>query len=134
MNFNPSQQYRRSLGLKFLVIPIAYIFLVRGFKVYWLQNDLRYLYKDILKPYHKRIDDNQCIDYRDLKDEFENNKVDEEKSLVLRLQKTVESKMNEGKSVNVKVKDHTNTNESSTDQIHDARTKTEVNVNMIKRF
>ena len=75
----------RTLGFKILIVPIAYMLLVRGFKNYWLDNDLRYLYSEILKPYHKRIDDMHCVDYRDLKNEMENNKVDEEKSMHVRL-------------------------------------------------
>ena len=40
-----------------MVIPLAYVFLVRGFEKYWNHNELRLLYKEILKPYYKRIDD-----------------------------------------------------------------------------
>lgn len=69
---------------------MAYALLVRGFKGYWLENDLRLLYKEILKPYYKRIDDNHCSDYRDLKDELENNKVDENRSMILKLRHSVE--------------------------------------------
>ena len=54
MNFN---KRKTSLGAKFLIVPFAYLLLVRGFKFYWLENDLRHLYKEILKPYYKRIDD-----------------------------------------------------------------------------
>ena len=66
-------------------MPIAYSLLVRGFKGYWLENDLRHLYKDVLKPHYRRIDDDLCADYRDLKDELANNKVNEERSVASRM-------------------------------------------------
>ena len=81
---------RSSLGGKFLLIPIAYMLLVRGFNKYWLNNDLRFLYKEILKPYHKRIDDNHCIDYRDIKQELESNTVNQDKSMIAKLKNVVE--------------------------------------------
>ncbi len=56
---------------QYLAVPLAYMLLVRGYDKYWLKNDLRHLYKEILKPYHKRIDDTKCSDYRDLKEELE---------------------------------------------------------------
>jgi hypothetical protein len=62
------------------VPPIAYVLLVRGFKGYWLDNDLRHLYKEILKPYYRRISDEEghsCVDYKDLKDELYGNVIDE---------------------------------------------------------
>jgi hypothetical protein len=52
--FNPT---RKSFTFSLLVVPLAYILLVRGFQAYWLKNDLRHLYKEILKPYYKRLDD-----------------------------------------------------------------------------
>lgn len=68
------------------MIPLAYILLVRGFKFYWLENDLRHLYKEILKPYYKRMDDKQYIDKRDFKTElWSSNRVDESKSTVHKL-------------------------------------------------
>eukprot|EP00347_Sterkiella_histriomuscorum_P005864 403354986 len=102
MNFNKNNQTyftsrRQSLGAKYLIVPIAFIYLVHGFKKYWLNNDLRYLYKEILKPHYKRIDDEQCVDYRDLKSEIEGNVVDESKSIVSRLQKQVDQKVQEGR-------------------------------------
>ena len=65
--FNPHRKYFR---LSYLCVPLAYCLLVRGFSNYWLNNDLRHLYKEIVKPYYKRIDDKLCADYRDLKDEL----------------------------------------------------------------
>jgi len=67
--------------------------LVRGFKSYWLNNDLRHLYKEILKPYYKRLDDELCVDYRDLREELYGNVVDKEKSMVIKMRKQVESKV-----------------------------------------
>ena len=75
----------KSLGLKLMILPISYILLVRGFDKYWIKNDLKLLYKEILKPYYKRVDDNLCIDYRDLRDELRDNKENEEKSLIKKL-------------------------------------------------
>ena len=75
--FNPK---RSKHGLILLVPPIAYVLLVSGFKGYWLDNDLRHLYKEILKPYYRRICDEEghsCVDYRDLKDELYGNVIDE---------------------------------------------------------
>jgi hypothetical protein len=54
---------------------------------------LRHLYREILKPYYRRLDDQQCADYRDLKEELANNKVDEEKSMVVKLRNQVEQKV-----------------------------------------
>jgi len=71
-------------------VPLSYALLVRGFKSYWLENDLRHLYKEILKPYYKRIDDTLQSDYRDFKSELYNNKVDETKSMVVKLRNNVE--------------------------------------------
>ena len=80
-------------SLRFLILPmLAYILLVRGFQKYWLENDLRHLYREILKPYYKRIDDTQCSDCRDLKSEIETNVVDDRKSSVARLRMQVNKK------------------------------------------
>jgi hypothetical protein len=49
--FNPNRKFFR---FSFLVVPISYMLLVRGFSSFWLQNDLRHLYKEILKPYYRR--------------------------------------------------------------------------------
>ena len=111
----------RRLGLtKYLILPIAYYYLVKGYQKYWLQNDLRFLYREILKPSAKRIEDNQCIDYRDIKDELYANKVNEEKSMVSRLRNMIESKIEAGKSTPMK-SDETDSENNS-------------NLNMIKRF
>lgn len=75
-----------------MLVPFAYYLLVQGLDKYWLKNDLRHLYKEILKPYYKRIDDNQCIDYRDLKSELENNKEAPDKSMAHRLRESIEQK------------------------------------------
>ena len=81
---------RRGRGYLLLLMPLGYILLVRGFQTYWLNNDLRHLYKEILKPYYRRIDDTLCEDFRDLKDELANNKVDPEKSMAIKMRQTVE--------------------------------------------
>ena len=67
-----------------MVAPLAYVMLVKGLNKYYLNNDLRYLYKqDLLVPWLRRIDDQQCSDCRDLMQELESsNKVDLEKSMV----------------------------------------------------
>lgn len=84
--FNP---HRRFFSLSFLLLPVSYALLVRGFSAYWLQNDLRHLYKEILKPYYKRQDDRLCIDKRELKEELEGNVVDPRKSMVVKLRANV---------------------------------------------
>lgn len=76
---------------------MAYILLVRGIKGYWLENDLRYLYKEILKPYYKRLDDREQADYRDFKTELYNNKVDDEKSMIVKLRSNVHTKIDMAK-------------------------------------
>jgi len=91
--FNKGAGNRHSLHLAILVVPISYALFVRGFKGYWLENDLRHLYKEILKPYYKRIDDSLQSDYRDFKTELYNNKVDERKSMVVKLRSNVEQKV-----------------------------------------
>lgn len=54
---------------KYLIVPISYCFIVKGLNKYYLNNDLRFLYKhDILVPWMKRIDDNQCSDRRKMAD------------------------------------------------------------------
>ncbi len=88
--FDPSRKFFR---LSILAVPISYILLVRGFKGYWLENDLRHLYREILKPYYRRLDDQQCADYRDLRDELRNNRVDEGKSMIVKLRNQVEKKV-----------------------------------------
>ena len=69
---------------KYLLVPIAYFFLVKNLNKYYLNNELRFLYKqDILVPWLRRIDDHQCSDHRDVRQELErSSKVNEEKSLV----------------------------------------------------
>ena len=43
----PSQR----LSLRhFIFLPCAYFLLASGFKKYWLENDLRHLYKEVIKP------------------------------------------------------------------------------------
>ena len=88
--FNPTRKF---FTFSLLAVPLAYILLVRGFQAYWLNNDLRHLYKEILKPYYKRLDDQQCVDYRDLRDELYGNVVDQEKSMVIKMRKQVENKV-----------------------------------------
>ena len=92
--FNPRRSYK---GAIFLLVPMSYALLVRGFKDYWHENDLRHLYKEILKPYYKRMDDRQCEDYRDFKHDLYTNKVDESKSIALRLRSNVEQKVKKSK-------------------------------------
>ena len=46
-----------------------------------------------MKPYYRRLDDHQCADYRDLRDELESNRVDEGKSMVVKLRNQVEQKV-----------------------------------------
>ena len=71
---------------------------MRGFEGYWLRNDLRHLYKEILKPYYRRVDDTLCPDARDLKSELYSNKVDESKSTVVKLRSNVERKVQHSKA------------------------------------
>jgi hypothetical protein len=54
-----------------------------------LENELRFLYKDILVPWQKRIDDHQCSDLRDIRTEMKNEQVE---SVVAHLLRLVESK------------------------------------------
>lgn len=89
---------RKSRGLLYLSVPLAYILLVRGFSSYWLQNDLRHLYKEILKPYYRRVDDALCPDARDFKTELYTNRVDPAKSTVVKLRQNVERKVQHSKT------------------------------------
>ena len=66
---------------------------MRGFKGYWLENDLRHLYKEILKPYYRRLDDSLCEDHRDFKAELEANRVDPLKSMAVKMRQSVEQKV-----------------------------------------
>lgn len=79
---------------KYLFVPVAYLFLVKNLNKYYLNNELRFLYKqDILVPWIKRVDDSQCVDRRDLRHELAiSAKVDEEKSLVHKLEQLVDHK------------------------------------------
>ena len=81
-------------GAKYLLVPIAYFFLVKNLNKYYLNNELRFLYKqDILVPWLRRIDDHQCSDHRDVRLELErSSKVNEEKSLVHKQLLIVENK------------------------------------------
>jgi len=120
---------RRNLGYFNLLAPmIAYVLLVRGFKGYWLENDLRHLYKEILKPYYRRVDDTLCDDYRDLRDELARNKVNPEKSMAIKMRQSVEQKV-------IRSKSHSETREEianmfGVQELSDER----VNVNLIKRL
>ena len=82
------------LGAKYLAIPLAYYLLVKSLNKYYLNNELRYLYKqDLLVPWLRRIDDHQCSDRRDLRQELESSKmVDLSKSIVHKQLLLVESK------------------------------------------
>jgi hypothetical protein len=89
--FNKTSKGRYHLAI--LVVPVSYALFVRGYQGYWLSNDLRHLYKEILKPYYKRVDDSLQSDYRDFKSELYSNKVDEKKSMVAKLRGNVEQKV-----------------------------------------
>jgi hypothetical protein len=59
---------------KFLLIPFAYLMLVKNLNKYYLNNDLRFLHKhDILVPWLKRIDDHQSSDPRDISQSLREN-------------------------------------------------------------
>ena len=61
-----------NFSAKYLLVPISYLFLVKNFNKYYLNNELRFLYKqDILVPWLRRIDDHQCSDNRDIRKELE---------------------------------------------------------------
>jgi hypothetical protein len=92
--FNP---HRRVFSLSFLLLPLSYALLVRGLRCYWLENDLRHLYKEILKPYYRRLDDKICADHRELKAELEGNRIDPKKSMVVKLRANVEQKVHAAK-------------------------------------
>ena len=50
----PSQR----LSLRhFIWLPLAYGLLAYGFKKYWIENDLRHLYKEVIKPQYRRYSD-----------------------------------------------------------------------------
>ena len=79
---------------KYLLVPLAYLFLVKNLNKYYLNNQLRFLYKqDILVPWLRRIDDHQCLDHRDVRLELErSSEVDQEKSVVHQQLLIVENK------------------------------------------
>ena len=61
-------------GAKYLAAPLAYLLLVKSLNKYYLNNELRYLYKqDLLVPWLRRIDDQQCSDSRNLMHELESS-------------------------------------------------------------
>ena len=76
-------------SLKFILIPFAYIQLVKNLKKFYLENELRFLYKDILVPWQKRIDDHQCSDLRDIRQELVN---DQKESIVQKQIRLVENR------------------------------------------
>lgn len=78
-------------GKHFIVYPIIYGCLVYSLNNYWLKNDLRYLYRDILKPQYKRYDDNLCTDPRNLDEELEKGE-DLDKSVIHKLWLAAENK------------------------------------------
>ena len=79
---------------KYLFVPVSYCFLVKNLNKYYLDNELRFLYKqDILVPWLRRIDDHQCSDHRDVRLELErSSEVNQEKSVVHKQLLIVENK------------------------------------------
>ena len=63
---------------------MSYLLLVKNLNKYYLNNELRFLYKqDLLVPWLKRIDDHQCPDNRDIRIELESSKkVNKDASIV----------------------------------------------------
>ena len=62
----------KNFSARYLLIPFAYLLLVKNLSKYYLNNELRYLYKqDLLVPWLRRIDDHQCSDNRDVKQELD---------------------------------------------------------------
>ena len=49
-----------------MILPVLYGLLAYGLKKYWLQNDLRHLYKEVIKPQHRRYADELQTDWRDI--------------------------------------------------------------------
>ena len=58
-----------------------------------MRNDLRHLYRDILKPQYKRYDENLCSDPRDIDKELSKEE-DLEKSVINKLWMAAENKDN----------------------------------------
>ena len=80
---------------KFFLMPcVAYIFLVRGLKRFYLDNELRFLYKEeVLVPWYRRIDPKMQSDARDIRRYLATlSEVDESKSLTHKLEAMVENK------------------------------------------
>ena len=91
---------------------------------YYLNNELRYLYKqDLLVPWLRRIDDHQCSDHRELRQELASSKmVDLDKSIVHKQLLLVESK-GQGETNQTKTPDLKRT----------GKEKKQSNMNMIER-
>ena len=84
----------KHFSARYLLIPFAYPLLVKNLNKYYLNNELRYLYKqDLLVPWLRRIDDHHCSDNRDIKHELDQSwKVDLERSVVQKQRDLVRSK------------------------------------------
>ena len=60
---------------------------------YWLRNDLRHLYRDILKPQYKRYDEKLSSDPRDIDKELSKEE-DLDKSIINKIWMAAENKDN----------------------------------------
>ena len=72
-----------------MILPALYGLLAWGLNRYWLQNDLRHLYKELVKPQHRRYRDDLQSDYRSLDAELAKRQ-DLSKSIVYRMEQASE--------------------------------------------
>ena len=56
--------------LKYIAIPISFLISAKAIDRYYLKNDLRFLFYEIVQPTYRRYDDQLAPDYRDFEDEF----------------------------------------------------------------
>ena len=71
MSARPSGNSLQRLSLRhFIILPTLYGLLAYGLKKYWLENDLRHLYRDLIKPQYRRYSDELQTDWRDINAEL----------------------------------------------------------------
>ena len=76
----------------FIWLPVMYGLLAHGLKKYWLENDLRHLYKELIKPQYCRYADELQTDWRDIDKELAKGQ-DLSKSIVHKMEQASEGKL-----------------------------------------
>ena len=117
----------RQLSLRhFILLPVLYGLLAHGFKKYWLENDLRHLYKELIKPQHRRYRDDFQSDYRDIDVELA-KKQDLSKSIVYQMEQASSGKLQKNQI------DSQNFSTRQSDTTEHSLSSTSSNLNLIRR-